>query len=385
MKKRKLKLWVKLLIIFLIVICVSYLCYLYLKDNDNKNEETKLKSNSTSTTTTTIALSSNELSLVMVGDCLIHRFVYTDALNEDGTYSFDKMFTEVSDLIKDHDLAFYNQESIIGGKVLGLSAYPRFNSPEEIGDSMVNLGFNLVSLANNHTMDKGEQGVINSVNYWKTKPGVYYTGQALSEEDRENNIKILEKNGIKYAFFAYTTVTNGLLPPAGKEYLTNIYSKEKVQNDINKVKDKVDLIIVSMHWGEEYTTNPSSNQKQVAKELSEMGVNLVVGNHAHSLQPVEMIGDTLVFYALGNFISAQDTIDKQTGAVITLNIKKENSGKITFNNIKADLIYTYFKSGRNFKVYPYTKLDNGILNNYQVYYDKYKSVLTRYSDIIEVK
>ena len=139
----------------------------------------------------------------MVGDCLIHRFVYTDALNEDGTYSFDKMFTEVSDLIKDHDLAFYNQESIIGGKVLGLSAYPRFNSPEEIGDSMVNLGFNLVSLANNHTMDKGEQGVINSVNYWKTKPGVYYTGQALSEEDRENNIKILEKNGIKYAFFAY--------------------------------------------------------------------------------------------------------------------------------------------------------------------------------------
>ena len=140
-----------------------------------------------------------------------------------------------------------------------------------------------------------------------------------------------------------------------------------------------------MHWGEEYTTYPSSNQKQVAKELADMGVNLIIGNHAHSIQPVEMIGDTLVFYALGNFISAQDTIDKQTGALITLNVKKDEQGKILFNNIKADLIYTYFKVGKNFKVYPYTKIDNSILNNYQTYYNKYKSVLNRYTDIVEVK
>ena len=139
-----------------------------------------------------------------------------------------------------------------------------------------------------------------------------------------------------------------------------------------------------MHWGEEYTTNPSSNQKQVAKDLSEMGVNLVVGNHAHSLQPAEMIGDTLVFYALGNFISAQDTPDKQTGALVSLNIKKENN-KITFSDIKANLIYTYFSGSKNFKVYPYTKLNNSLLNNKDSYYNKYKSVLTKYSDIIEVE
>lgn len=379
-KKRKLKNWVKL-VIFLILITSIGVFWYFSKPNKDTNDK---KSNKPVVTTTKKKEESNELSMVMVGDCLIHRFVYTDASNGDGTYSFSKMFTEVEPLIKGHDLAFYNQESTIGGKSLGLSAYPRFNSPEEIGDDMVNLGFNLVSLANNHTMDKGEKGVINSVNYWKTKPGVYYTGQALSAEDRENNIKVLEKNGIRYAFFAYTTVTNGLLPPTGKDYLTNIYSKEKAQKDIDKVKDKVDLIIVSMHWGEEYTTNPSSNQKQVAKELSDMGVNLVIGNHAHSLQPVEMIGDTLVFYALGNFIAAQDSVDKQTGALVTLNIKKEKDGKITFNNIKADLIYTYFKGSRNFKVYPYTKLDNSLLNNRYSYYNKYKSVLTRYSDIVEV-
>lgn len=375
----KLKKKVKIALVLLIIILISLLVVIvksFDKDDeaiiiDDIKEEVKEES--------------NELSLVMVGDCLIHRFVYTDALNADGTYSFGKMFTEVEDLISGHDLAYYNQESNIGGKDLGLSAYPRFNSPEEIGDTMVDLGFNLISLANNHTLDKGEKGVINSVNYWKTKENVYYTGEALSNEDRENNIKVLEKNGIKYAFLSYTTVTNALFPPQGKEYLTNIYSYEKAKADIEKVKGEADLIIVAMHWGEEYTTNPSVGQKQIAKDLSGLGVDLIIGNHAHSIQPVEMIDDTLVFYALGNFISAQDTVDKQTGALVSLDIKKEDDGSITFSNIKADLLYIYFKGSRNFKVYPYTKLDNSLLNNYQSYYNKYKAVLTRYTDIIEVK
>jgi len=332
---------------------------------------------------TTKKAETKELSMVMVGDCLIHRFVYSDALESDGSYNFDKMFTEVSPLILNHDLAYYNQESNIGGKQLGLSAYPRFNSPEEIGDTMTNMGFNLVSLANNHTMDRGEDGVINSVNYWKTKPGVYYSGEALSFEDRESNIKVLEKNGIKYAFFSYTTVTNGLLPPLGKEYLTNVYEKDKALNDIEKVKDKVDLIIVAMHWGDEYTTNPNYNQKKVATELAEMGVNLVIGNHAHSIQPVEMINNTLVFYALGNFISAQDTNDKQTGALVTLNIKKEKNN-IIFSDIKANLIYTYFRYASDFKVYPYSRIDDSILSNHDHYFNKYKSILNKYTDIIEV-
>lgn len=382
-KKKRLKKWVKVVLFILVILVIGFLIYKYYpQNNDEIKKQSTVKNKKVITTTK--REETNELSMVMVGDCLIHRFVYTDALESDGKYHFDKMFTEVAPLIKGHDLAYYNQESNIGGKSLGLSAYPRFNSPEEIGDTMVNLGFNLVSLANNHTMDKGEQGVINSVNYWKTKPGVYYTGEALSWDDREENIKVLEKNGIKYAFFSYTTVTNGLIPPLGKEYLTNIYDKAKVKKDIDKVKDKVDLIIVAMHWGEEYTTNPTLNQKQVAKDLADMGVNLVIGNHAHSLQPVEMVGDTLVFYALGNFIAAQDTADKQTGTLVTLSIKKEND-KITFNNIKANLTYTYFNDSRNFKVYPYTKLNNSLLNNYNSYYNKYKSVLTRYSDIIEVE
>ena len=137
-----------------------------------------------------------------------------------------------------------------------------------------------------------------------------------------------------------------------------------------------------MHWGEEYTTYPNTIQKTIAKFLASEGVNLVIGNHAHSIQPVEMIDNTLVFYALGNFIAAQDTKDKQTGAIAYVNIKKDENGNISFSDIKADLIYTYFSGSRNFKVYPYTKLNNSLLNNYQTYYNKYKSDLTRYTDII---
>ena len=366
--------------IILLLIIIIFLFYVYFSCRKlNKN----LKIITTKTTITKKEVS-NELSLVMVGDCLIHRFVYSDAKNNDDTYNFDKIFTEVNDLISNHDLAYYNQESNIGGKSLGLSTYPRFNSPEEIGDTMANMGFNLVSLANNHTMDKGEIGVINSVNYWKTKPGVYYSGEALSWEDRESNIKVLEKNGIRYAFLSYTTLTNGLIPSNGKEYLTNIYSDEIVKNDIDKIKDKTDFIIVAMHWGQEYTTLPDESQKRIANYLSSLGVNLIIGNHAHSIQPVEMINNTLVFYALGNFISAQDTNDKLTGAIAYVKIKKENN-MIKFYDIEADLIYTHFRNGRDFKVYPYTKLDNGILNNYEMYYNKYREVLNKYSNIIRVK
>jgi poly-gamma-glutamate synthesis protein (capsule biosynthesis protein) len=129
------------------------------------------------------------LSLAMVGDVLIHGSVYQDAIIEPNKYDFKYIFTKVKPLLNNFDLKVYNQESIIGGKTLGLSSYPRFNSPEEIGDAMTDLGFNMVSLANNHTLDKGIKGITNSINYWKAKD-IMTAGSYLSEEDRvKDNIK----------------------------------------------------------------------------------------------------------------------------------------------------------------------------------------------------
>ncbi|NLA33809.1 MAG: CapA family protein [Tenericutes bacterium] len=327
-----------------------------------------------------------QASMIATGDALLHQAVYNDASNGDGTYNFLKQMELIKPLIKNYDLAFYNQESIIGGKSLGLSTYPRFNSPDEIGDCMVGLGFNMVSLANNHTLDKNEEGVLYSTAYWKTKD-VLTAGSYNSWEDREE-VRIKEKNNIKYTLLSYTTTTNGLLPPKGKEYLTNIYSDEKAKEDIEKLRNKVDLLIVSMHWGSEYTHVPTSEQTKIANYLASLGVDLIIGHHPHVLQPIQYIDNTLVFYSLGNYISAQEGIERLTGVLVSFNITKQinedQSSSISFSDIKADLIYTKYSNWRNFKVYPYAELNDDILYSYQKHYDKYKSILMEYDNTIQV-
>ena len=164
-----------------------------------------------------------EASIVMVGDALIHDLVYKDAYTGSG-YDFKPQIAATKPIVQKYDLAYYNQETVLGGTALGLSSYPMFNSPQEVGDAFIDSGFNLVSLATNHTMDKGEKGVLSSVDYWQKHPEVVTSGQWASAEDRTASVKkTYEINGIKYAFFSYTCWTNGLETPAGKEYLNNVY------------------------------------------------------------------------------------------------------------------------------------------------------------------
>lgn len=331
-----------------------------------------------------------EARLFMVGDALIHSSIYQDAKNSDGSYDFRSMLELIKPIALKYDLKYYNQETILGGATLGYSNYPRFNSPQEVGDAFIDAGFNLVSLATNHTMDKGEIGVINSVNYWNSKEGVVYSGQWLSQEERDK-ISVYEVNGIKYAFFSYTTWTNGLNTPVGKEYLNNVYSDEKAKADIDKVRDLVDVIIVAMHWGTEYSHGVSQSQTNIANYLSSLGVNLIIGAHPHVVEPVEYInnGKTLVIYSLGNFISDQVGIERLTGLMMEVTIKKvvdvDDSVTVSIINPKAELIYTKSNNSRNrdFKVYPYSQLNNTILPNYMSYYEKYKQIVSsRYPELV---
>lgn len=331
-----------------------------------------------------------ETRLFMVGDALIHSSIYQDAKNSDGSYDFRSMLELIKPIALKYDLKYYNQETILGGATLGYSNYPRFNSPQEVGDAFIDAGFNLVSLATNHTMDKGEIGVINSVNYWNSKEGVVYSGQWLSQEERDK-ICVYEVNGIKYAFFSYTTWTNGLNTPVGKEYLNNVYSDEKAKADIDKVRDLVDVIIVAMHWGTEYSHGVSQSQTNIANYLSSLGVNLIIGAHPHVVEPVEYInnGKTLVIYSLGNFISDQVGIERLTGLMMEVTIKKvvdvDDSVSVSIINPKAELIYTKSNNSRNrdFKVYPYSQLNNTILPNYMSYYEKYKQIVSsRYPELV---
>ena len=379
----KKKLAISLVIIVLITVGI------YFFTQNNQKEETKLKEKKTEIKKEP-EIKTSKLSLIMVGDALLHSSLYRDGYNN-GTYNFTSQLELIKPIVQNYDLAFYNQESILGGTELGLSDYPTFNSPKEFGDAMIDAGFNLVSLANNHTLDRGEKAVISSCNYWKTKD-VLTAGSYTSNEEA-NEIKIKEKNGIKYTLLAYTYGTNGIPVPQGKDYLVNIYSDEKVKNDIEKVRDKVDVLLVSMHWGNEYQIEPTAEQKRQAEYLSSLGVDIIIGTHPHIIEPITYINDTLVIYSLGNFISAQSTNNDYNTMVELMTsvdiIKEEKEGQTTIKleNLNNELLYNYYHKGSrwtNFKVVPFSRMNETYNSDYQRLYDKYSAVVKMYDPNIKV-
>ena len=371
------------LIIIVIVGTVATLLFLNTKNESPKIEEKKEIKKEPEVKT-------SKLSLVMVGDALLHSSVYNDAY-KNGVYDFSSQLEFIKPIIQKYDLAFYNQETILGGTELGLSDYPTFNSPWEFGNAMIDAGFNLVSLANNHTLDKGEKAVLKSCEFWQDKD-VLTAGSYCSNEEA-NEIKIREKNGIKYTLLAYTYGTNGIPVPQGKEYLVNLYSDEKVKHDIEQVKDKVDLLMVSMHWGTEYTTEPTEEQKRQAEYLSSLGVDIIIGTHPHIIEPITYINDTLVIYSLGNFISAQSTNNDYNTVIELMTsvdvIKEEKEGQITIklDNLNNELLYNYYQKGSrwtNFKVIPFSQMNASYNSDYQRLYNKYSEVVRMYNKDIPI-
>lgn len=325
-----------------------------------------------------------DLSLIMVGDALYHSGAYKDGLQKDGTYNYDKQLADVAPIIKNYDLAYYNQETILGGTELGLSTYPCFNSPQEVGDAFLNAGFNLVSMANNHTMDRGEKAILNSVKYWRSKENVITAGSYDSFEDQTRS-HIGEKNGITYAFLAYTYGTNGIPVPKGKEYLVNLFDKERAKKDIEAVRDKVDIVLVAMHWGVEYTHTPTKEQQDQAEFLADLGVDVIIGSHPHVIEPIEYIDDTLVIYSLGNFISGQDGLMKRIGLMASLDIHKtieNNESSTTIDNVKGDLVYTYHNGHyANYRIIPFYKLTNQELGqDVEKVKTEYEAILNKKKD-----
>lgn len=360
---------------------------------ENKIEPEKLKEETTSA------------SLIMVGDNLIHSSIYKEAHRNASNkgYDFKPMLRLIKGKVKNYDIAYYNQETILGGSKMGLSDYPCFNSPYEAGGNMLDAGFNLVSTASNHTMDRGGQAILNSRAYWDKQEDVLAVGSYKSFKQRDE-VQIREVNGITYTMLNYTYGTNGIPVPTGKEYLVNVWPtdlkindperdmkyqayKEKVKEDIERVRDKVDVLIVAMHCGIEYTSEPSAYQKDEAKFLAEQGVDLVIGTHPHVLEPVEWIDDTLVFYSLGNFISAQyqdENYNKTVGLMSSLKITKttkDGKSSIKIDNVENEFIYTYYNQATwsNFRVIPFSHKDIvKYLPGYQKVHERYKKIVQMY-------
>ena len=334
------------------------------------------------------------MEFFFTGDALIHGTVWMDADIGGGQYDFRPIVENVGRLSEGYDLKYYNQETILGGVELGLHGYPTFNSPQEVGDAMVDMGFRLVSTANNHSLDQGLTGINRSCEYWRKQADAYgvHMDGTYDSQQAHDALEVYEKNGITYTFLSWTYGCNGLMPPEGYEYIVNIYT-DHVEELLERVKEAdavSDVVILAMHWGTEYSMEANEEQRQLAQMLSEAGADIIVGNHPHVIQPIEWVNDhkTIVYYAMGNMVSAQIEEPNLVGMVGGVTIRKITKGDevtVTIEDPRADLIYTYYDVGyKNFKVIPMKELDDAHVPGAAALYEKYLVKINEYDDSIRV-
>ncbi len=324
-----------------------------------------------------------KITIGAIGDILIHDTVYNDAFN--GTnYNFNPMFEKVKGELQKPDILTANQESMLGGLDIGVSSYPTFNSPHEVADALVNTGVDIVSLANNHTLDKGERGILSATDYLNSI-GLPHVGSFLNEQDRQN-LRILTKNGIKLAFLSYTYGTNGIPVPDGKDFLVNLINRDIMKEEIHRAKEQADVVVMSIHWGNEYQLLPTEEQKDLANFLANEGVDIIFGSHPHVLQPMDWIDTedgrkTFVIYSLGNFISGQSLDYKDIGGMATVEITKHVSEKetsIALSNPVFFPTYVTNQSYKNYRVVPLESAGSYGLKNAAAKYEEIKEHMVQW-------
>ena len=331
------------------------------------------------------------ISIASVGDLLIHSRVYDDAEQADGSYNFLPMFEEVQAYLKEPTITMANQETIMGGKEIGLSTYPQFNSPFELGDNLKELGVDIVTMANNHTLDRGEIAIQNAIGYYD-KIGMLYTGSFKDEEDQKQ-IRVIEEEGIRVSFLSYTYGTNGIPVPEGKDYLVNLIDKELMEREIKEAEQLSDIIVVSLHFGNEYERLPNNEQRSLAQFVADLGVDVVIGHHPHVLQPVDWVegkegNQMLIAYSLGNFLSGQDKLYRQIGGIFNFEVTKTTDRKgDTFEVHSPSMLPTFVHHERingkmrNYSIIPMKDISNQHLNDAKGHYEEIKNHLSQFTDI----
>lgn len=335
------KIFCALLFLFLIVLVISNISHApkKLQTSNQPSSENSVQQEEQKNTT---------ISMAVVGDIMCHSPNYKDAYNASTkTYDFSTFFPQIKSYISSADIAVGNLETTFAGGNKAYSGYPTFNSPPQLAKDVQDLGIDVLTTSNNHSMDSGYNGLINTIDTLDNL-GISHTGTFKSEEDK-NKILVKDVNGVKIAFLSYTYGTNGIAIPKGKEYCINLIDKDLIKKQLDLAKaQNPDVICVSMHWGIEYKLQPNAEQKDLADYLFENGADIILGSHPHVLEPMEKRTVTLsdgtkkdgfVIYSLGNFISAQK--DKYTKDSIILNLKitKHSQGNITIDSYDYTPIY----------------------------------------------
>lgn len=315
---------------------------IFAPNNENKNSENLTNSKPDPIT----------IHMSAFGDTMCHltniKNAY-DASKKD--YDFSNVFKNVRSYLEDADITIGNLETTFAGSSRGYTGYPTFNAPEVLGQNLKDMGVDVLTTANNHCMDKGNSGLVSTLDYLD-KYEISHTGTARSEEE-QNSILIKDVNGIKIAFLSYTYGTNSITIPSDKPYSVNLIDKELIKKHIASAKEQnVDVICVSMHWGLEYKLKPNSTQTELADFLFENGVDIILGSHPHVLEPMEKRTITLedgttkdgfVIYSLGNFVSGQIYANTKSTVILDIQITKNSDGKISIDNVKYTPVYLYDK------------------------------------------
>lgn len=328
-----------ILIIFTIFFCCGYTLTTFSHTNTlqvpEENAETPLPVD-------------NTFTITAVGDIMMHNTQIKAGFDpQQGTYDFSSFFTNVAPIFQASDLVIGNLETTLAGEAAKYSGYPRFNAPEILADNLKAAGFDILTTANNHSLDKNYGGLVATLDHLD-QVSLLHTGTSRTQEEQEK-ILLTEVKGVKLAVLAYTYGTNGIRPEKGKEFAVNYIDDKKMISDIAKAKEQgAQLVIVALHCGQEYQPYPNSVQKQLSQALLEAGADIILGHHPHVLQPTDIITtpagessrDKFVIYSLGNFISAQRGLERRCSIILNLHMDIDEKGQPYFKEATYIPIYT---------------------------------------------
>lgn len=298
--------------------------------------------------------------IMAVGDDLIHKQLYEAARLLEGGYCFDGMFDGVRDVIAQADVRVINQETVLVANEAQVSSFPAFGTPVAVGRAVVDTGFNVVTHASNHALDKGLDGIADTLAFWELhEDRVCMLGLHPSAADQER-VRSIEVDGVKIALVNCTEKLNFRRLPRGARYCVDVmkgFSRRALAARIGRAREEADFVVVFPHWGCEYLYEPVDSQRRWASFFAEAGADLIVGTHPHVVQPVEWIeradgGRTLCYYSLGNFISCQVGAGTMLGALADVTLERAGGGvRIASHDIVPLVTHTDASYGR-FTTYP---------------------------------
>lgn len=392
----------KKLLLILFIILLIFIIFIFNKYNKNANTNTENNSTETTLSNKNTKQDTAEpitFTLTSLGDTLCHNTQYWDAYNsKTDEYDFSYVYEDIKNYTSSSDITIGSLETTFAGKEKGYSNYPTFNTPDSLATALKDIGVDVVSLAGNHALDYGYSGLCRTIDVFDNI-GLSHLGTYKTAEDQEK-ILIKDVKGVKIAFINYTYGTNGIPLPSGKDFCVNLIDKDFIKKQINQAKEQnVDMIVACMHWGTEYRTTANSEQKDLANFLFENGVDVILGNHPHVLEPMEKktitlqdgtTKDVFVVYALGNFTADQRDEITRDSAILNLTITKNSNGKISIDKVNYIPIYMYKNtnvSTHKFKILDIektikdyeegktTSINSTVYNNLKKQLEKIKSIL----------